>query len=420
MDEKTIVAAYEEAKKVFAEYGIDTEKAMEAADKIPVSMHCWQGDDVIGFDGTGSLDGGIQTTGNYPGRARSAEELRNDLDFVIKLIPGEKKLNLHANYAEKTDPSKDRDSYTIADYQNWVDWAKKNDMGLDFNPTYFSHPMMEGDKSLTARDETKRKFWIEHGKRCREIGYEFAKQLGKPCVINYWMPDGMKDTPVNTKYYRERMADALDQIMALDIDMKMAPCAIECKLFGIGAESFTVASHEFSYGYAIRHGMTYCLDAGHFHPTEVISDKISAVIQNVPSILLHLSRGVRWDSDHVTGYTDELQRIMDEIIWNGYQDKVYFGLDFFDASINRTACWVIGMRNARKAILASFLAPYKQLNDAEQAEDYTSRLALMEERRMLPVGAVFNYYCYKKGMPAGNDWLECVKKYEAEVLSKRS
>ena len=419
MSEKSVVKGYEYAKEVYAGYGVDVDKAMEIADGIAVSMHCWQADDVLGFDGTGALTGGIQTTGNYPGRARTPEEVRADLDVAISMIPGKKKLNLHACYAEKTSKDIDRDAYTIAEFQNWADWAKENKMGLDFNPTYFSHPMMDGNFSLSSPKEDVRKFWVEHGKRCREIGYEFAKQLGEPCVINYWMPDGMKDTPANTRYFRERMIQSLDEIFADDIDKKMVPCAIECKLFGIGAESYTVASHEFSLGYAVKNGLTYCLDAGHFHPTEVISDKISSVLCNVDSVLLHLSRGVRWDSDHVTGFTDELQRTMDEIIWNDYTDRVFIGLDFFDASINRLACWLIGMRNARKAILASVLTPYEALRKAELEGDYTTRLALMEERKNMPMGAIWDYYCMSKGMPAGSEWLEKVKQYEKDVLVKR-
>ena len=396
MSDKQVLRGYEYAKEVFAQYGVDADKAIKEADKIAVSMHCWQADDVIGFDGTGELTGGIATTGNYPGRARTPEEVRADLDFAVDMIPGKKKLNLHACYAEKNGRNIDRDAYTIAEFQNWADWAKKSSMGLDFNPTYFSHPMMDGNFSLASTDETKRKFWVEHGIRCREIALEFAKQTGEPCVVNYWMPDGMKDTPANTRFYRELMAKSLDEIFAPDIDEQLVPCAIECKLFGIGAESYTVASHEFSLGYAVKNKKAYCLDAGHFHPTEVISDKISSVLMSVDKVLLHLSRGVRWDSDHVTGFTDELQRTMDEIIWNGYTDRVFIGLDFFDASINRIACWLIGKRNARKAILASLLAPSEMLRKAEIEGDYTARLALMEERKNMPLGAVWDYYCMQK------------------------
>ena len=419
MNQEQILKGYEYAKEVYAAYGINVDAAIARIDKIPVSMHCWQGDDVIGFEGTGSLTGGIQTTGNYPGRARTAEELRGDLDFALKLIPGETKLNLHASYAEKHGKDIDRDQYTIAEFQNWADWAKEKGMGLDFNPTFFSHPMMDGDFSLSSLDEKKRRFWIEHGKRCREIALEFAKQLGKPCVVNYWMPDGFKDVCVDTKLYRDIMKQSLDEIFAADIDENLVPCALESKLFGIGVESYTVASHEFSYGYAVKNHKLYCLDAGHFHPTEVISAKLSATLEFMDRVLLHVSRGVRWDSDHVVAHDDELQKIMDEVIFNDYDARVFIGLDYFDASINRIAAWAIGMRNARKALLSAALAPAKAMREAEHAGDYTTRLALQEERRSMPVGAVWDYYCMTKGVPGGDEWLEMVRQYEKDVLVKR-
>ena len=420
MNEKNILQGYEYAKEAYASIGVDVDAAIAKADAIPVSMHNWQGDDVIGFDGVGSLDGGIQTTGNYPGRARTADELRSDIDFALKLIPGTTKLNLHACYAEKNGKKIDRDAYTIAEFQNWVDWAKGHDMGLDFNPTYFSHPMMDGVFSLSSPKAEVRAFWIEHGKRCREIGQEFARQLGKPCAVNYWMPDGHKDTCVNTKIYRDRMTESLDEIFAdRSIDEALAPCAIESKLFGIGVESYTVASHEYSLGYAIKNNKLYTLDAGHFHPTEVISAKISAVLANLDRILLHVSRGVRWDSDHVIALDDELQRIMDEIIFNGFENRVFIGLDYFDAAINRIACWAIGMRNARKALLNACLANSEAMRAAELEGDLTARFALVEERKSLPVGAIWDYYCLTRDVPVGLDWLDQVKKFEAAVLSKR-
>ena len=420
MNEKLILAGYEYAKEVYAAAGIDVEAAMAKADAIPVSMHCWQGDDVIGFDGSDSLTGGIQTTGNYPGRARTAEELRGDIDFARTMIPGVTKLNLHASYAEKNGKKIDRDEYTIAEFQNWVDWAKEKKVGLDFNPTYFGHPMMDGDLSLSSPKENVRKFWIEHGKRCREIGNEFAKQLGMPCAINYWMPDGMKDTIVGSRAFRERMTASLDEIFAdKSISQKDVPCGIESKLFGIGVESFTVASHEFSMGYAIKNGLAYTLDAGHFHPTEVISAKMSAVLNFVDSTILHVSRPVRWDSDHVVALDDELQKIMDEIIWNDYQNRCYIGLDYFDASINRIACWAIGMRNARKALLNACLADYKTMQTAETEGDYTKRLAMLEERKSMPASAIWDYYCMTRGIPVGMEWFEKVLTYEKDVLSKR-
>ena len=419
MNETSILKGYEYAKEVFASAGVNIDAAIEKADSIPVSMHCWQGDDVIGFDGVGELSGGIATTGNYPGRARNPQELREDISFAMSMIPGETKVNLHACYAEKNGKNIDRDAYTIEQFQNWADWAKGEKIGLDFNPTYFSHPMMDGDFSLASHDESKRRFWVEHGIRCREIALEFAKQLGKPSVVNYWMPDGYKDVCADTAIRRKLMTKSLDEVFASDIDEALVPCTIESKLFGLGVESYTVASHEYSYGYAIKNKKLYTLDAGHFHPTEVISAKISACLQHLDKCMLHVSRGVRWDSDHVITWDDELQRIMDEIIHNDYTDRIFIGLDYFDASINRIACWAIGMRNARKAILSACLAPAKRIRDAEFAGDNTSRLALQEERKTLPVGAVWDYYCLNKNVGTGDDWLSKVKTHEKDVLSAR-
>jgi L-rhamnose isomerase len=335
------------------------------------------------------------------------------------LIPGRTKLNLHACYAEKNGKKVDRDTYTIDEFQSWVDWAKENGLGLDFNPTFFSHPNMDGNFSLSSFDEGVRKFWIEHGIRCREIALEMAKALGQPCVVNYWMPDGYKDVCADTVAHRDLMTQSLDAIFAPAIDETLAPCALESKLFGVGVESYTVASHEYSYGYAVKNKKVYTLDAGHFHPTEVISAKISACLQFIDKCLLHVSRGVRWDSDHVITWDDELQRIMDEIVQNGLQERVYIGLDYFDASINRIACWAIGMRNARKALLSAALAPAAAVRAAEHSGDLTSRLALQEERKTLPVGAVWDYYCLTRSVPLGKDWLGQVKKYETDILSKR-
>lgn len=419
MNKEQIVKGYQYAKEVFAGYGIDVDAALAKVDAIAVSMHCWQGDDVIGFEGTGALTGGIQTTGNYPGRARTAQELRADIDFAMSMIPGQTKINLHACYADKHGKDIDRDAYTVDEFREWVDWAVEKGVGLDFNPTFFSHPMMDGDFSLASLDPVKRRFWIEHGKRCREIALEFARATGKPCVVDYWMPDGFKDVCVDTKLYRDVMRASLDEIFRADIDEELVPCALESKLFGIGVESYTVASHEFSLGYAIKNNKLYCLDSGHFHPTEVISAKLSAVLEFVDKVLLHVSRGVRWDSDHVVAHDDELQKIMDEILFNGYEDRVFIGLDYFDASINRIAAWVIGMRNVRKALIAAALAPLAQMKKAESEGDYTARLTLQEERRALPVGAVWAYYCMTRGVPCDGAWLEQVKTYEKDVLSKR-
>ena len=418
MKEELILKGYEYAKAQYAAQGVDVDAAIAKADAIPVSMHCWQGDDVIGFDGSDSLSGGIQTTGNYPGRARTADELRADIAFVRTMIPGATKLNLHASYAEKNGKQVDRDAYTIDLFQNWVDFAKEQKIGLDFNPTYFAHPKMDGDFSLSSTNPAIRKFWIEHGKRCREIGLEFAKQLNQPCAINFWMPDGYKDVCADTKLHRDLMIDSLDQIFAEDVDRKLVPCGLESKLFGVGVESYTVASHEFSYGYAIKNGLLYTLDAGHFHPTEVISAKLTACLPFLEGIILHVSRPVRWDSDHVILLDDEIQHIMDEVILNNYQDRTFIALDYFDASINRVAAWAVGMRNARKAILSACLAP-ASIRDAEHKGDLTSRLALMEERKTLPFGAIWDYYCMKQDAGVGTDWLAKVKQYETDVLSKR-
>ncbi len=419
MTQQQIEKGYAYAKEQYAQLGVDVEAAVKRADSIPVSMHCWQGDDVIGFDGTGSLTGGIATTGNYPGRARTPEELRRDIDTARTLIPGAAKLNLHACYAEKNGKKVDRDAYTIEQFQNWADWAKQAGMGLDFNPTFFSHPMMDGDFSLSSRKENVRAFWVEHGKRCREIGLEFARKLGQPCVVNYWMPDGYKDNCADTAALRELMTQSLDAIFAPPVDDTMVPCAVESKLFGVGVESYTVASHEYSMGYALTRNKLYCLDAGHFHPTEVVSAKISAVLSFLDRVLLHVSRGVRWDSDHVISLNDELQQIMDEVLYNGFEKRVFIGLDYFDASINRIACWAIGMRNARKALLSAALSPVAAIKRAEAEGDYTRRFALMEERKTLPLGAVWDYYCMENNVPADGEWFSIVKAYEKEVLSKR-
>lgn len=419
MQQDSIDQAYEIAKERYAEFGVDTDAAIRRADAIAVSMHCWQGDDVIGYDGSDTLTGGIQTTGNYRGRARTPDELRADIEKALTLIPGKTKLSLHASYAEKAGRTIDRDAYTIAEFSNWLDWTRKVGLGLDFNPTFFSHAMMDGDFSLSSFDETKRRFWIEHGKRCLEIAQAFAEGTGQPCTVNFWMPDGYKDTCVDTVRHRDLMTRSLDEIFAHPVDDSKVLAAVESKLFGVGLESYTVASHEYAFGYAVSRRKLYTLDAGHFHPTEVISAKISAVLQVLDKILLHVSRGVRWDSDHVITLDDELQRIMDEIVWNGFEDRVFIGLDYFDASINRIAAWAIGMRNARKAILNACLAPIDPIRAAERAGDYTERFARLEDRKTLPLGAVWAHYCEMKGIPQDGAWLDEVKAYERDVLSAR-
>lgn len=417
MNKPSIIRGFEYAKERYAEAGVNIERAIERADAIPLSMHCWQGDDVRGFDADGALTGGIAATGNYPAAARTPGELRADIDKAMTLIPGTKKLNLHACYAEKNGKDVDRDEYSIEQFESWTDWAVAHKIGLDFNPTYFSHPMMDGDFSLSSFRPEVRRFWVAHGKRCREIGLEFTQRTGKPCVVNYWMPDGYKDTCADTVARRELMTESLDAIFADQMDENLVPCAIESKLFGVGLESYTVVSHEYAFGYAQKHSKLYCLDAGHFHPSEFISGKISSTLAFIDKVLLHVSRGVRWDSDHVVAYDDELQRIMDEILWNGFENRTFIGLDYFDASINRIAAWSIGMRNARKAILSAALAPADAIRKAEREGDYTLRLALLEERKTLPLGAVWDYYCMIKNIPT--DFMREVKEYERTVLATR-
>lgn len=418
--EDRIVRGFEYAKQVYEELGINVSEVVEVIDRIPVSIHSWQGDDLIGFDGAGELSGGIAATGNYPGRARTGDELRKDLDFAMSLIPGEKRVNLHACHAEQIPKGVDRDEYSSEMFQYWIDWAKDRKIGLDFNPTFFSHPRMDGNFSLASNAKSTRDFWIEHGKRCREIGSAMGKQTNSPCIVNFWMPDGFKDIPADTLRYRQLMRSSLDAILAEKIDRRYEKDALESKLFGLGIESFTVASHEFSLGYAMSRDIIYTLDCGHFHPTETVSDKLSSILQFMDEVLLHVSRGVRWDSDHVVVLDDELQRIMQEILFNNYQERVHIGLDFFDASINRIACWVIGVRNVRKALLRAALMPIDVIREREVAGDYTSRLALLEEAKTLPFGLVWDWYCLKGNVPAANQWLNQVHQYEHDVLSLRT
>ena len=420
ISEKLVNTGFEYAKEIYAAKGVDVEAAMAKAADTFVSVNCWQGDDVVGFEGEGGAGNGIATTGNYPGRARTADELRADLDFALAKIPGKSKVNLHASYAELGGKKVDRDAYTAEYFKNWIDWAKEKKIGLDFNPTYFSHPFVEDGFSLASRNESHRKFWIEHGKRCREIGEVFGKETGIPCVINHWMPDGYKDNVEDSAAPRKLMIDALDEVFAAkEISTDLVKDAVESKLFGLGVEAYTVVSGEVALAYALTRGKLLCLDAGHFHPTEKISQKISAVMQFMPEMLLHVSRPMRWDSDHVVTLDDELQDIMNEIVKNGYEKRVNIALDFFDASINRTAAWIIGTRNAQKALLKAALCPTDEIKAAEAVQDYTSRLALQEESKTLPFTAVWDMYCLRQGCPVGDQWLAEVKQYEKDVLSKR-
>jgi L-rhamnose isomerase len=412
---------YEAAKECYAELGVDTEAAMKRLAGTPISLHCWQGDDVGGFETPDAelSGGGIQATGNYPGKARNADELRADLDQALALIPGTHRLNLHAIYGETGDRRVERNQLQPEHFSRWIDWAKSKGMGMDFNGSFFSHPLADGGFTLSAADDSVRRFWIEHAQVCRRIGAAIGTALGTPCVTNVWIPDGYKDSPVDRAAPRARLKEALDQVFAEALDPTVHLDAVECKLFGIGSESYVVGSHEFYLGYAMRNQKLLCLDAGHFHPTEVISDKLSSVLLFLDEILLHVSRGVRWDSDHVVTFSDELQAIAQELVRGDYLDRTHIGLDFFDASINRVAAWVIGTRNMIKALLMAMVEPIAQLREAEDADDLTRRLALLEECKSLPFAAVWDEYCRRRDVPVGVAWLDEVKRYESEVLVQR-
>ncbi len=436
LKKKNIERAFQLARERYVALGVNVDAALKALAKIPVSLHCWQGDDVGGFEtGGGALGGGLVATGNYPGKARTPDELRADFEKALSLVPGRHRVNLHAMYGEFGGKKVDRDAITPEHFRNWIAWAKTNKLGLDFNPTCFSHPKAADGFTLSHRDKSIRQFWIEHCRRSREIGAAMGRALGTPCITNVWVPDGFKDTPADRATPRERLADSLDAIFQKSFSPKHNLDAVEGKLFGIGAESCTVGSHEFYLGYAITRRKLLCLDAGHFHPTESIADKISSVLLYLPEILLHVSRGVRWDSDHVVTLTDELQSIAREIVAccrrpagsslpNRQRDagdtfhRVHLGLDYFDASINRIAAWVIGARNLLRALLLALLEP-PAIRAAERAGDNTARLALQEESKSLPFGAVWDYYCETKGVPVGEAWLAEVKAYEKNVLGKR-
>ena len=414
-----IKQSFKLARERYAGMGVDVARALETLASISISLHCWQGDDVGGFENLGTaLGGGLAVTGNYPGKARTPEELRADIDKALSLIPGRHRVNLHACYGEFGGQRVDRDEVAPEHFAHWIAWAKQRGLGLDFNPTYFAHPKAADGFTLSHRDKRIRRFWIEHGIRCREIGAAFGKALGKTCITNVWIPDGFKDTPADRLAPRERLVESLDAIFKKPISPKLNLDAVEPKLFGLGAESYTVGSHEFYLGYAITRRKLLCLDAGHFHPTESIADKISSAVLYLPEILLHVSRGVRWDSDHVVTFTDELQAIAREVIANDCTKRVHLGLDYFDASINRIAAWIIGTRNLLRALLLALLEP-PAIRAAELAGDNTARLALQEEARSLPFGAVWDYYCESKGVPVGEAWLAEVKRHEHDVLAGR-
>ncbi len=420
METAALERDYAQAKERYAELGVDTDAALHALGAIAISMHCWQGDDVGGFERAGGLSGGgILATGNYPGRARTADELRADAEEAYRLIPGKHRFNLHAIYLDAGGRTVDRNQIEPRHFQAWIDWARGLGIGMDFNPTYFSHPLAASGFTLAHRDPAVRGFWVEHGIACRRVGEAIGRALGTPCVTNVWIPDGYKDVTVDRKGPRELLKESLDEIFAAPLDDRYNLDAVESKLFGIGSETYVVGSHEFYLGYAVANQKLLCLDAGHFHPTEGIADKIPSVLLYLDEILLHVSRGVRWDSDHVVILNDDLRAIADEIIRGGFTERVHIGLDFFDASIHRVAAWVIGMRAMLKALLLALLEPIDELRSLENGDDFTVRLAMLEELKTLPAGAVWDYYCLKQNVPVAAAWLDEVKEYEATVTSKR-
>jgi L-rhamnose isomerase len=415
-------SSYSPAQQAYADLGVDVEAALETLARTPLSLHCWQGDDVGGFETAGAelSGGGIQATGNYPGKARTLEELRHDIELALSLIPGKHRLNLHACYADLGGKKVERNALTIAHFQSWIDWGKPHVAGIDFNPTCFSHPLANDGWTLSNRDASVRAFWIEHAIACRKIGAEIGRQFGSTTVTNVWIPDGSKEVPIDRKGPRERLAESLDAAFQEKLDPRFHLDAVESKLFGIGSESYVVGSHEFYLGYAARQLKLYCLDAGHFHPTENIADKVSSILMFVPGLLLHVSRGVRWDSDHVVILDDPTRALMEALVRGSYLDRVHIGLDYFDASINRTAAWVIGMRATQKALLLALLEPIERLRRFEAEGDYTSRLALLEEAKSLPFGEVWNEFCRRQNVPTGFQWMETIKQYEAKVSLKRA
>lgn len=416
---ETITKAYEAAKARYAAVGVDTDAVLEKLQNVKISMHCWQGDDVKGFlTPNGELTGGIMSTGNYPGAAHTPDELRADLEKAYSLIPGKHKLNLHAIYLD-TDEAVDLDEIEPKHYEKWVNWAKEQGIGLDFNPTFFSHPMMKDGFTLSHPDKSVRDFWIEHGKRSRRVAEYFGKELGETCYTNFWVPDGFKDNPIDRLAPRKRLMESLDEIFSEEIDETYNVDTVESKLFGLGAEAYTVGSHEFYMGYGLTRHKTILLDAGHFHPTEVISNKISSLALFSNRLMLHVSRPVRWDSDHVVIMDDELQEIAKEIVRNDLLERTAIGLDFFDGTINRIAAWVVGTRNTQKALLKAMLEPTQNLKDLENHFDFTSRLVLTEELKDFPYSNVWNYFCLKNNVPVGLDWFEEVKEYETKILAER-
>lgn len=412
---------YELAKEEFAARKIDTENALRILGDTAISVHCWQGDDIVGFEGSsiGAPGGGLAVTGNYPGRARTPQELRADLEKAFSLVPGRHRLNLHALYLEHGGAPVNRDAIETRHFSAWVDWAKSLGIGMDFNPTLFAHPLAADGFTLSHRDGAVREFWIEHCRRCRRIASDIGRALGSPCVNNIWIPDGSKDTPFDRRAPRERLRDSLDAIFEEPLPASEEIDAVESKLFGIGTESYTVGSHEFYLAYAVARQKAVCLDAGHFHPTETLADKISSVLLFTPHLLLHVSRGVRWDSDHVVVLDDPTRAVMEEVVRGGWLERTSIGLDYFDASINRVAAWVVGIRATRQALLLALLHPAEELRAAEETGDLTQRLALLEDAKTLPWGAVWKEFCLRHNVPSGMEWMDEIKNYENRMMSSR-
>lgn len=412
---------YTAAADIYHSVGVDAEEALRRLAGIPVSLHCWQGDDVTGFEQSGeSIGGGLAVTGNHPGRARNAEELRQDVEKALSLVPGKHRLNLHAIYGEFGGKKVERDAIEPRHFEGWIEWARQHQLGLDFNPTFFAHPRAASGWTLAHPDRATRDFWIEHGRRCREIAAVFGKKLGTPSVCNVWIPDGWKDQPADRYAPRERLTESLDAVFAREFPRTRLLDAVEPKLFGLGSECYVAGSHEFYLGYAITRRKLLCLDTGHYHPTEEIPDKLSAVFQFIPELLLHVSRGVRWDSDHVVTLSDPLLALTREVVQGGRLDQVHFGLDYFDASINRIAAWVIGTRNLLKAILIALLEPAARIRDCENSGDLAGRLAAFEASRTLPWGIVWDEYCRRAQVPGELDWMDEARKWETAVLTRRA
>lgn len=416
MNEKNVIKNYELAQERYAAFGVNVDEALKKFSEVKISLHCWQGDDIRGFEEKTTKSENV-VTGNYPYAARNAAELRADIEKVYSLSPSKHKLNLHSVYAENKHT--DRDAYDISAFSGWIDWAKKNKVGLDYNPSFFAHPMMDNGMSLASPKKDVREFWIRHGQSSREIAYGLGKALGETCVCNLWIPDGLKDDPADRLYYRRLLTDSLDKVFEKKYDKKYLVDTLEGKLFGIGTECFVVGSYDYYLAYALKHNVGICLDSGHFHPTENIADKFSALNDFVDDILLHISRGVRWDSDHVVTYGDMLTSIMTEAKRAGMLGKLHIGLDYFDASVNRIFAWSIGLRNADRALLNALLEPTDLIKKAETDGDFGLRLALSEEAKALPSSAVWDYLCLSRGIPVGEDWINEVKDYEKNVLGKR-